>query len=395
MYSNSELLILLHDIESDLVERKRNLADSDKVRQAICAFANDLPNHKRPGVVFIGVENDGSLSGLPITDELLTKLAHMRDDGQILTFPNMIVRKLCVENADIAVVTVMPSDMPPIRYNGRVWIRVGPRRATATEEEERRLLERRRWGNLPFDQQAALPASIDDLNLLLFQQEYLPCAVAPETISQNNRSVIHQLQALHFLTREGYPNYAAILLFGREPRQFLPGAYVQFVRFEGKEIIDPVLSQHEFSGSLSSVLRQIDEILHINIKVRADLGGPREVRQPDYPLVSLQELTRNAVMHRTYESTNAPVRIYWFADRIEIISPGGLYGNVNSQNFGSAGVTDYRNPLIAEAMKVLGFVQKFGFGVKMSRTALERNGNPPPEFNFDPGFVYVLVRARS
>ncbi len=76
----------------------------------------------------------------------------------------------------------------------------------------------------------------------------------------------------------------------------------------------------------------------------------------------MQQLVRNAVLHRTYETTNAPVRVYWYSDRIEIHSPGGLYGQVNPENFGQPQVTDYRNPLLAEAMKALGFVQRFGVG---------------------------------
>lgn len=103
--------------------------------------------------------------------------------------------------------------------------------------------------------------------------------------------------------------------------------------------------------------------MEINISTAADpAGGTREIQQPDYPLVALQQFTRNAVMHRTYEVTNTPVRIYWFSDRIEIYNPGGLYGNVNSVNSGK-GATDYRNPLVAGAMKVLGYVQSFGLGV--------------------------------
>jgi len=69
------------------------------------------------------------------------------------------------------------------------------------------------------------------------------------------------------------------------------------------------------------------------------------------------------------EGTNTPVRIYWFSNRIEIYNPGGLYGNVNSENLGK-GATDYRNPLVAEAMKVLGYVQRFGLGVPLAKEKL-------------------------
>ena len=71
------------------------------------------------------------------------------------------------------------------------------------------------------------------------------------------------------------------------------------------------------------------------------------------------------------------------------------YGNVNPDNFGQPGVTDYRNPMIAEAMKVLGFVQRFGMGIPLARKELEKNGNPPPEFQFEGSSVLVTLRIRS
>lgn len=162
---------------------------------------------------------------------------------------------------------------------------------------------------------------------------------------------------------------------------------MQFLRIDGEQLGDPIRDQKELSGPLRELLSQLDEILRVNISIATDIAmDSREIRQPDYPLVALQQLARNAVMHRSYEGTNAPVRVYWFSDRIEIHNPGGLYGQVNEHNFGH-GATDYRNPLLAEAMKVLGFVQKFGYGLPLAHRELEKNGNPPPEFSFEPNYA--------
>ena len=100
-------------------------------------------------------------------------------------------------------------------------------------------------------------------------------------------------------------------------------------------------------------------------------------------------------MHRTYENTNAPVRVYWFDDRIEVINPGGPFGAVTRENFGRPGITDYRNPNLASAMKVLGFVQRFGIGIQTARGELRRNGNPDLVFQVEPTTVLATVRRRS
>lgn len=395
MLSEPELANLLVDLESDRVERKASLSDRDKIRQAVCAFANDLPDHRAAGVVFVGAHDDGSCSGLPITDELLRILADMRSDGNILPFPVMTVQKRRLAGCEMAVIEVQPADSPPVRFNGRVWIRVGPRRAQATIDEERRLVEKRRWGNLSFDRTPVQGTSLADLDLNLFQSAYLPAAIAPDVLAENQRTTVEQLAALHFLAMDERPNVGGILVFGKDPLQWIPGAYIQFLRLDGLDLTSPINDQKELSGPLTQVLRQLDETLEINISVAGDvLSGPVEIRRPDYPIVALQQLARNAVLHRSYESNNAPVRVYWYSDRIEIYNPGGLYGHVTPSNFGQPGVTDYRNPLLAEAMKTLGYVQRFGMGIPLARKELAKNGNPGPEFQFEPTGVLVTIRRR-
>jgi len=388
-----ELESMLGDLESDLVERKASLSDPDRVRQAICAFANDLPGHQNPGIIFIGANNDGSCAGLQITDDLLLRLSQMRDDGKIQPFPSLVVEKRVLNGCEMAVIKVEPSSAPPIRLNGVTWIRVGPRRAIATPEEEKILAERRRSKDLPFDLQPVSSAAIQDLDLDLFEREYLPVAVAPEILQENTRSIEDKLRGLRFLTPDGRPTVLGILVLGKDIRRFLAGAYVQFLRFEGQEITDPLRDQKEIDGPLPDLLRRMDEVLEANIAVSSSItSGPVEIRRPDYPLAALQQLARNAVLHRTYEGTNAPVRIYWFADRIEIHSPGGPFGQVNRENFGLPGVTDYRNPHLAEAMKNLGYVQRFGIGIQIARQQLARNGNPPLEFVLEANYVMAIVR---
>jgi predicted HTH transcriptional regulator len=279
--NDSELESLLNDLESDRVERKASISDRDKIRQTICAFANDYPNHQKPGVLFIGINDNGSCTNLPITDELLLTLSDWKSNGNILPFPSMVVQKRNIHGCELAVVIIEPSDDPPVRYRGRVWIRVGPRTETATAEEEQRLAEKRRFKNIPFDIRPISSATLADLDENLF------------------------------------------------------------VRF-----------------------------------------------------FALQQLARNAIMHRTYEWTNAPVRITWFSDRIEIQNPGGPFGQVNRANFGRPGITDYRNPHLAEAMKNLGYVQRFGVGILLARQALEKNGNPPPEFTVEEAHLLVTLRKR-
>jgi ATP-dependent DNA helicase RecG len=392
--NDAELEALFLDLESDRVERKEALTHPERVKQAIAAFANDLSNSGLPGVVFVGQRDDLSCAGLLIDDDLLLRLAGFRSEGTLLPFPSMDVRKVTLRGCTVAAVIVRPTDNPPIKFDGRIWVRVGPRRAMATPDEERRLLEKRRWGNLPFDSQPVVGATLSELDLQRVRNELLPSAVSPEALAENHRPEEQQLQALRLLTPGGFVTATALLLCGTEPRRFFPGAYVQFLRIAGRHLTDPIISQKELGGTLPDQLRQLDELIAIHVTRRVDVGGPLRREVPDYPEEALRQLVRNAVMHRTYEGTHAPTRVTWFDDRIEIQNPGGPYGMVTKANFGQPQVADYRNPTIASWLKHLGLVERFGVGIAIARHRLAANGNPPPVFQPEDAHTLVTLMRR-
>lgn len=393
--TDEELALLLDDIESDRVERKESPADGDKIRQAICAFANDLPGHNRPGALFVGVNDKGEPVGLDVTDQLLQTLASMRGDGNILPFPSLDVQKRRLKGQDIAVVTVHPSDAPPVRFKGTVWIRSGPRRGIASPADERRLNEKRRFRDLPADLRPIPSAGLDVLDELLFRHTYLPSAIPRQVLDENERTLEHQLMACKF-AHPGppvCPTRLGVLTIGKDPTYWIPGAYVQFLRIDGAELGDAVKDSKEVRGPLPNVVNGLDDLLKANIQTALDFtSGPLEKRTPDYPLVALQQILRNAILHRSYENTHAPVRFYWFNDRVEIQNPGGPYGEVTKQNFGRPDAYDYRNPNLAAVMKELGYIQRFGYGIILARKEMAKNGNPPPEFLVEDTHVAVILR---
>lgn len=117
--------------------------------EAICAFANDLPDQRRPGVLFIGVNDDGTPANLAITDNLLLTLSNLRYDGNMLPIPSISVQKRTLLGSTVVVIVVQPSDDTPFAStDARGSHRPSPR-PLRTETEERRLSEKRRYRDLP------------------------------------------------------------------------------------------------------------------------------------------------------------------------------------------------------------------------------------------------------
>ncbi|WP_027002475.1 RNA-binding domain-containing protein [Hugenholtzia roseola] len=385
MLTAEEVKYLLNnpDAEIDRIEFTESTKAIEKFSEAICAFSNDYPDHKKAGYLFIGVKKDGTLSGLKITDELQKDVASIRNNGQILPQPALSMAVFDFPQGQVLVVEVLPAFHPPTLYKGKPWIRVGASKAVANETEERRLIEKRTATARTFDALPCWEAHLDDLALDLIKLSYFPLAIDNTILIENHRDFKQQLASLRLYDlKHDKPTNVAILLFGLNPIYFFSGAYIQYVKVAGKERdLEQVLAEKAFKGSLFDVLKEIDGLVKNQIVVS------RPIRRQDsfqdtilanYPYQVLRELVMNAIMHRSYEST-APIYIYEFSDRIEIRNAGGLYGEVNAQNFPNQNA--YRNPIIAEAMKNLKYINRFNFGIPFVQKFLADNGLPLAVFD--------------
>ena len=399
-FTDQELLQIIADGESERVEFKESLSGdaATRIRAAICAFANDLAGHEKPGLVFVGVKDDRTIGDLSVTDPLLRQLADMKTDGNIVPPPSLMVEKRVLQGKEVVVVTVQPSNSPPVRCRGVIHVRIGPRRGIATAQDERILNEKRRYGDRPFDLQPIPTTGLSDLNLTQFENEYLTAAFSDELLAANDRSLYEQLAATKMIADADQPTATmlGILTIGKSPQDFLPGAYVQFLRIDGNEYADAIIDAEEIRGAIPDLLRRLDEKLNAHNRIAVDITTNYIEQRTDlYPMEALHQIIRNAVMHRTYEATNTPVHVYWFNDRIEVMSPGGAFGAVTAESFGEPGLVDYRNPNLAEAMKTLGYVQRFGVGIPIAKRQLADAGHPEPVFDISNNFVSVTVKVRQ
>ena len=209
---------LLLDMESDLIERTISIREN-KLGPAVCALSNDFPNHKKPGYILLGVKDDGKLAGMKWSDEELQAIGNVKTNGNVLPQPSMVVSQIFkYQDGEVVVIQVTPSPYPPVRYDGRCWIRIGPRMDKATVEEEKNLIERRASYAKTYDLVPALGASIEDLAIEYFKSSYLPAAIDKDTLRENGRSIEQQLASLRFFEiKELCPTNAGILLFGLNP----------------------------------------------------------------------------------------------------------------------------------------------------------------------------------
>ena len=389
--TKEELYEIIACDEGYRVELTTSTTDMAKFQEAICAFANDMPGSRKKGYLLLGVNNDGSLDGLKVDDDLLKRISAIRSDGNILPLPVMNTEKVVTEKGDVLVVEVTPSFDTPVRYRGRTFIRIGPRRDIASAEEERILAERCAASLPTFDTRPCREAKIDDIDTDTIIKEYLPKAIGADTLADDNRPMKEQLASLHLFNMQwDCPTYGALIMFGNNPKYFMPGAFIQYVHFKGNTNGGEILNERRFEGNLYKILPELENFIRDGIitKRPVPISILREKDVLNYPYKALRELMMNAVMHRDYQS-NMPTRLYQYDNHIEIMNPGGLYGQARPENFPH--VNDYRNSVVASMMKTLSYVNMFNHGVGDVQELLKENSSPVAEFNVNYLTVFSVV----
>jgi len=267
MITQKELDKLLVEMETSRIEKTISTKDTKKFGEAICAFANDLPNYGKPGYLIIGVHDDGSIADIEIDEKLIQRVAAFRNDGNILPPPTIVPEIFTYSDSKkILVVEVQPSYHPPVRFNGKVYVRIGPRKGVANIEDERILSEKRSSFARSFDTLPCRESSLNDLHIDIFKQTYLPTVIDAETLAANHREIKEQLASLKFYDlKADCPTNAGILMFGNNPKFYLPGAYVQYVRFSGKDKASGFDYEFAFDGDLTTQMRDIHRFIQSQI----------------------------------------------------------------------------------------------------------------------------------
>ena len=298
MITKEELRQLLKSTETYRIERTVSTGNKDKFSEAICAFSNDLPGSHKNGYLIIGAEDDGEIKpSFKVTDALLKNIAALRSDGNILPIPTMSVDRYEFPEGELLVCEVQPSPMTPVRYRGRVFVRIGPRRDIASEDEERILTERRTANMATFDVTPCLRAKLSDLNVDMIRNGYLPKAVDADVLAADNRSLEEQMASVGLYDMDSHcPTNAAVILFAHRPKQFIPGAYVQYVKFGGNDKASDILNERMFTSCLFDLLPKLDTFTENSVVTTrpVPVTAFREEQVVNYPREAIRELLLNA-----------------------------------------------------------------------------------------------------
>lgn len=342
----AELIEILSRGEDSRHQFKANFTNADALAAEIVAFSNT-----EGGLIFIGVNDDGSVLGLPGEDiHRLNQLISNTSSQNVRPAVNPITENV-THPAGIVLVVSIPAGMnkPYMDKNGAIWVKNGSDKRRATSREElQRLFQQAGLVHADETPVASLGAGDVDLPYFehFFEQQFgEPLARQGQPLPQ----VLKNMNLMH----QGQLNVAAGLLFSKAPQHALPAFIVKAVAFPGKRIEDErYLDSRDIAGKLADVFQQVMGFIFANTHAVQEDQGFNSQGGSEVPRIVWEELVANALIHRDY-FISAPVRVLVFADRVEIISPGHLPNNLTIENIKS-GNSNIRNPVLASfATKLL------------------------------------------
>jgi ATP-dependent DNA helicase RecG len=367
---SADLEIMLQEGEGAMLEYKESLSAS--FSRELVAFANTAG-----GRILLGVRDDGTVKGIADTNEFR---ARIQDIARNCDPP---VKILLHHIGRVTVVTVRESDAKPVQCSDGFFWRQGAVTQKLSREEIRNI----------FQQVGAIRFDLSICHSFRYPDDFDPDKFShwleQSTITRGG-SVEDILVNIEAAERSGgklvFRN-AGVLFFAREPRRFFNQAYVTCLLFKGTSKVH-VLDRKDFANGVVADIEDSLRFIERNTRTAYRIEKLQREELPQYPGAALREAITNAVMHRYWFIDGANVFVEIYEDRIEVSSPGGLPSGMLPEDLGSKSVR--RNPLIADLLHRIAFIEKAGTGIRRMREGAREQGYPEPEFSANGFFTAVF-----
>ena len=342
----SELLEIINRGEDSKHQFKANVTNEISLAQEMVAFSNS-----GGGTIFIGVSDDGTFSDLTIEDiRRLNQLVSNAASQHVRPSINPQTENIPTPTG-LVVRVVVPDGIskPYMDKNGVIWIKSGSDKRKATSREEiQRMFQSA--GLIHGDEIPVPGLTLADVDIPYFKDFYE--RNFEESLDEQTLSFATLLENMN-LMRDGVLNVSGAMLFAKNPSSRLPVFIIKAIAFPGTEIHESAyIDSQDITGKIADIFHKSMSFVLSNIRHIQREQNVNSIGEPEIPKIVLEELIANALIHRDY-FVSAPVRLFIFSDRVEIISPGHLPNNLTVENI-KKGNSNIRNPILASyATKIL------------------------------------------
>lgn len=398
MATRTELLEIIANGENSGVEFKRDDLRTQDLAKELVAFSN-----LEGGMVLLGVEDDGTITGL--TRENLEEwvMSVCRDKIRPAIVPFFEVVRNVKDGNDVAIVRVTRGyDVHALWHNttNRYLMCVGTQSREASQEELARLFQQR--GSIRAELRPVSGATLANFDRRRLRNYFGDIRQQDMPADEDEEAWQSLLINTEIMTEEGV-TVGGMLLFGQTPNRFLPHAGIDAVAYSGTEQDYEAQERKALRGPMTPLLSQDGDIVENglveqaldfvqrNTRVTVEAEGGRRVERPVYPADALREGIVNALIHRDYLLTSTDIELAVYSDRLEIVSPGRLPNGITPDRM-RAGTRAARNQLLKDVMRDYRYLEHMGMGIprKIVRGMREHNGTEPDLVELEERFVVRL-----
>lgn len=371
--------------ESSLVEWKREFPQNDQILKTVIGFCN-----YHGGKVVVGVADTGEVVGLPQAEieKALESLDKAICDA---SHPAIIPRVYAQRFGDKSILIVEVSagmSKPYFRksegQDRGTYIRVGRNTVRATPE----IIEELKWqaSGIDFETLPHYRSSKEDLDLEAFQ--YFLDHRKNQAHAEATDQILRAYQLVIMEHSKLVPTQAGLLLFGKQPQQFLSEAMIICSHFQGNSGRDTIATV-DCEGTLFNQFKQAYAFILSRLYRSFKIEGPQREEKLEIPEVAIREALLNAIIHRNYH-IKAPTKVAIYENRVEIFSPGLFPGPLDPKNL-KTGVTYLRNPFICKIFRESGYVEKLGSGIIAIFDSYAKEGLSDPQILEGENYVKSIL----
>ena len=357
--------------ENATAEFKENF-DQEAVETAV-AFANT-----NGGTILIGVSDQPEVRGIIIGKETLREISNRISQA---TEPRVVleIESVDMEGKSVLLIRIAECRIKPVSVKGVCYRRVGNSNRVMSPQEIAQM--HLNTVGQSWDQLLVTSAGIDDIADKKIEWYLTRREMTRNVAKPQDMSLTALLRNIDGLSDEETPTHADILFFGKYPQRFFQNAQLRVVRFKGTSVTHPVIDRLDCSGALWEMVNAAEEFIRKNIwllSLRTSKSFQRDDKF-EYPLAALREAIINALIHRNYQK-HSDVRVFIFDNRVEIINPGTFPEGVSPD----APVHEPINPILSQFMYDVGFIERYGSGIRMMKRLSEEWGNKAPRYELHP-----------
>ncbi|MEQ8224315.1 MAG: ATP-binding protein [Candidatus Eremiobacterota bacterium] len=396
-----------YESEFDDIEIKSAIEGTPKrLYEAISAFSN----HAGGGLILLGLDENKNFEIVGVHDiqRLQEEISHLAvSEMEPSIRSDFTIEKIQGKTILIVEINEIPSEQKPGYYKSAglqkgSYVRIGTTNRLMSDYEIFGYITGR--SQTKFDEEPVLNATLEDLDKVKIEEYITKLRKTIHHASYLKKSleeILLQLRILHKINGILHPSLAGLLIFGNYPQAIEPQLVITFLQYYGTDETEKTprgerfLDNQKFEGPIPEMIENAVNHLIANMRKSSLIEGLWRRDIPEYPEEAVREAIVNAVAHRDYSHfvRGSYIQIRLFADRLEIQSPGGLYGNVTEENLEDEQST--RNRLLMKLMEDYHLVENRGSGIRTMLSALNKANLEPPAFQDKRTSFWITFRNHT